>query len=645
MRSHVRRLLLPLVAITLAVGSLAPAAAVAQAPPIVVANGMTQPIYNFSTAIEQTLWVEIPTDTNSDGVLDRVRIQTSRPSELDGVAKVPVVMELSPYRQNTWGGVPYKDDYRTIDELPQSIFRHPADVVGGPYANLPTTWDDYYVPRGYGVVIGESVGTANSTGCPTVGDDAETQSAKAIIDWLNGRAPGFDAQAGGNAVFADWANGDVGMIGSSYNGTIPNQVATTGVEGLKTIVPVVGISDWYNYYRENGLVVAPGTFQGEDLDVLFGFIAGQARTLGECFDEYQAMGVAQDRISGDYSAYWDARNYVPKAKHIKASVFVVDGRNDWNVKPSQWGRWWDELTHYKIARKIWLHNGGHGTPGNNASYTLPSGQVWNYQQTVNRWFDHWLWGVENGIMEEPRAIVQRENNVNMAHADWPEPGSTSTRVNLTAGAADASGGLSTGTVVAPKQARQTFVDQGREVGSTQNRPGMPMLIANPDVATGQRLVYLSEPLTAAVRLSGTPTIRLRASVDNRSAANLTAYLVDYAAEGTAGLDLCSPSSTCTMVTRGWTDVQNRVRRDKTDPILQGHSYDFELDLHPDDYVFQPGRRIGLVVFSTDSGNRNSSNPDNWGFTMLPLPGTQLSVQPGFSQLSLPIVGGAEALGF
>ena len=644
MRLGKRSLLVPLV-IALAAGPVAPVATMAQEPPIVVANGMTQPIYNFSTAIEQTLWVEIPTDTNSDGVLDRVRIQTSRPSELDGVAKVPVVMELSPYRQNTWGGVPYHDDYRTIEELPQSIFRHPADVAAGPNPNLPTSWDDYYVPRGYGVVIGESVGTANSTGCPTVGDDAETQSAKAIIDWLNGRAPGFDAQSGGNEVFADWTNGDVGMIGTSYNGTLPNQVATTGVEGLKTIVPVAAISDWYNYYRENGLVVAPGTFQGEDLDVLFGFIAGQARTLGECFDEYQAMGVAQDRISGDYSSYWDARNYVPDAKRINASVFVVHGRNDWNVKPSQFGQWWEELTHYDIPRKIWLHNGGHGTPGNSASYTLPSGQTWNYQQTVNRWFDHWLWGVENGIMDEPRAILQRENGANITGADWPEPASASALVNLTADDADESGELTTDGVVAPKQATQTFVDQGREVGSTQNRPGMPMLLANPDVATGQRLAYLSEPLTEAVRLSGTPTIRLRAAVDNRSAANLTAYLVDYAAEGTAGLDLCSPSSTCTLVTRGWMDVQNRVRRDKTDPIMQGRLYDFEFALHPDDYVFQPGRRIGLVVFSTDSGNRGSSNPDNWGFTMLPLPGTQLSVQPGFSHLSLPIVGGAEALGF
>ena len=42
------------------------------------------------------------------------------------------------------------------------------------------------------------------------------------------------------------------MIGVSYNGTLPNAVAATGVEGLETIVPIAAISSWYDYYRANG---------------------------------------------------------------------------------------------------------------------------------------------------------------------------------------------------------------------------------------------------------------------------------------------------------------------------------------------------------------------------------------------------------
>ena len=62
------------------------------------------------------------------------------------------------------------------------------------------------------------------------------------------------------------------MIGTSYNGTLPIAVATTGVEGLEAIVPISAISNWYDYYRANGMVRAPGGFQGEDLDVLAEYV-------------------------------------------------------------------------------------------------------------------------------------------------------------------------------------------------------------------------------------------------------------------------------------------------------------------------------------------------------------------------------------
>ena len=43
------------------------------------------------------------------------------------------------------------------------------------------------------------------------------------------------------------------MIGKSYDGTLSNGVAATGVEGLKTIVPVSAISAWYQYSRTGGV--------------------------------------------------------------------------------------------------------------------------------------------------------------------------------------------------------------------------------------------------------------------------------------------------------------------------------------------------------------------------------------------------------
>ena len=94
-------------------------------------------------------------------------------------------------------------------------------------------------------------GTGNSTGCPMHGGPGDIESMKAVIDWLNGRRPGFDKD--GNAVTAPWHNGKAAMIGKSYDGTLANGVAATGVEGLSTIVPISAISQWYEYSRTGGI--------------------------------------------------------------------------------------------------------------------------------------------------------------------------------------------------------------------------------------------------------------------------------------------------------------------------------------------------------------------------------------------------------
>ena len=102
----------------------------------------------------------------------------------------------------------------------------------------------------------------------------------------------------------------------------------------------------------------------------------------------------QDRVTGDWSPFWEARDYLGKTGRIRASVFVVHGLNDWNVKTKAFAEWWYRLARRGIPRKIWLHNGGHGVPGGPGAAA--------YKVSENRWFDHWLFGVQNGIMQQPR---------------------------------------------------------------------------------------------------------------------------------------------------------------------------------------------------------------------------------------------------
>lgn len=142
-----------------------------------------------------------------------------------------------------------------------------------------------------------------------------------------------------------------------------------------------------------------------------------------------------------------------------------------------------------------------------------------------------------------------------------------------------------------------------------------MLIQSPDSANPNRLIYRTPALPQAIRMSGTPYVDLEMSIDNRRAANLTAVLVDYAPDGSAA-----------MVTRGWLDPQNRRRANRSASIRAGKDYRFRWDLQPDDHVFAAGHRLGLVVVSTDYDD-----------TLRPLPGTLLTLDPGDSELEVPVV--------
>jgi X-Pro dipeptidyl-peptidase len=595
---------LPLAVVTPAVATPAKSDRPTPPPWLKIENGVSVPQFDLANAVEETLFVQTEVDSDLDGVRDRVRVRLSRPGETEtqGI-KVPVVFEHSPYRYNTGGGENHNVDFSV---LPQEGIQPSAMRAEGtpaaPRVDLPGSLDNYWVPRGYAVVLGESIGTGYSDGCPTVGDMKETLGTRAVIDWLNGRAKAYNEA--GEPVAADWTTGDVGMVGTSYNGTLPNQVATTGVEGLRTIVPTSAIASWYDYYRANGLVRAPhsnvsgqgeNAFQGEDLDVLGYYVEGPGR-VEKCAHITDALLRYADRTTGDYNAYWHERDYLHRARGIKASVFVVHGLEDYNVMPTAYSSWWSQLERYNVPRKIWLHKGGHGGPGGAS----------DYQRTLNRWMDYWLFGVRNGVMAEPRADVQRPDGTYEKYADWPVPGARDTKLRLSSTSATAPGSLGR----KGSGPAQSFVDSGRTLDTDV------ALLPNPDTANPNRLIYLSQPLAANTHLSGTPSVSLRASVDNRYAANLTAVLVDYGPDGH------------TMVTRGWTDVQNRKGVDRSTPIEQGRAYTFDWPLESDDYVFPAGHRVGLVIVSTDKN-----------FTLRPQPGTQLTIQPDKSQVTLPLVGG------
>ena len=140
-------------------------------------------------------------------------------------------------------------------------------------------------------------------------------------------------------------------------------------------------------------------------------------------------------------------------------------------------------------------------------------------------------------------------------------------------------------------------------------------------ASGTRLVYQTAPFTQPVRLSGTPWLNLRMAF-SKPKANLTGILISYPAAGGNG----------TILSRGWLDPENRHSDRVSEPIVPGTFYDLRFDLQPKDIVVPAGRRLAVMILSSD-----------FEHTLRPAPGTQLTLDTAASSVQLPIVGGGPAL--
>ncbi|MFF2389317.1 Xaa-Pro dipeptidyl-peptidase [Agromyces sp. NPDC058104] len=560
-------------------------------------DGLSQAVFTKNSAewVHEEAWVESEVDSDRDGLPDLVHIDVSRVPETESAdLKVPVLMELSPYYAGGSQVTNWSVDHE-IGDPPSEKEPWPAYVPRNRTSpTISRSLENTWVPRGFAVVHAEGFGSGWSEGCPTSGGTNESLAGKAVVDWLNGRATAYTSPERTTEVAADWTTGSVGMIGTSYNGTLPIGVASTGVEGLDAIVPVSAISNWYDYYRANGAVRAPGGYQGEDLDVLADYVYTRfdQEICQPVIDELRAN---QDRVTGDESPFWAERDYLATADRISAATLVAHGLNDWNVMTKNAADLYEELKANDVPHQIYLHQGGHG---GNPNDTL-----------LNRWFTRYLYDVENGVEALPKAYVVREDRTLTEYAEWPDPAAEQVKLKL-GGAAEADG---VGTIAVSRsgsKASEDLVDDASLLAAD-----LAAAASSPN-----RLAYRTEVLGEPMRLSGTPSVSLRLSVD-REKANLTALLVEYPTTG-------APK----IITRGWMDVENRNSAAVTDPITPGRAYDFAFELEPKDYVFSAGSQIGLVVLSSDHE-----------FTVRPAPGTTLTLDPSKSTVHLPLVGGMGAL--
>lgn len=572
-------------------------------------DGQAQVVPAFSDKtqwIRETLWVETDFDSDKDGKPDRMHVDVTRPkqTETEGL-RVPVVYESSPYFAGTAdGGAIMNDVHQELGAEPKPRTNHP-DIKFDPNKTwISNDFVTQWVPRGFAVVHSEAPGTGLSTGSPTVGDLPERMAPKAVIDWLCGRAKGYTTIDGHEQIYAKWCSGKVGMTGTSYNGTIPVAAATTGVEGLEAIIPVAPNTSYYHYYRSNGLVRSPGGWLGEDIDSLYDFInsgnpANRARGNALYRDGEFAKG--RNRQNGDENEFWQKRDLLRFAGGIKCAVLMAHAFNDWNVVPEHSVRI-SLAIKGKVPLVQYFHQGGHGGE--------PPFEL------MNKWFTRYLYGIKNGVEDGPKAYIVREDGKLATYADYPNPQAKPVVLY------PSQGGNSWGNLrlkPSTSHVHETLIDD-----VNVDAPTLAKADSSPN-----RLIYVTPVLTKPLHLSGFARIKINLS-SSKPAANLSVYLVQLPWED----GRISPAN---LITRGWADPQNYQSLTKGGnydslipgvPLNPGKFYPLTFDLEPDDQIIPAGKRIGLMVLSSDKD-----------FTLWPSPGTKLTVDLDATSISLPVVGG------
>ncbi|MFG3043607.1 Xaa-Pro dipeptidyl-peptidase [Streptomyces sp. NPDC048241] len=578
----------------------------------------SRPVYSYADAVRESVWVDTGLDEDGDGRTDRVAADIVRPAEAARAGrKVPVIMDASPYYSCCGRG--NESQLKTYD-------------AQGHVVQMPLFYDNYFVPRGYAFVGVDLTGTNRSDGCVDVGGRSDIRSAKAVVDWLGGRARAYTTRTGSTPARASWTTGATGMIGKSWDATIANGVAATGVENLKTIVPISGISSWYDYYFAQGAQLYDG-----GPDELAGYVENEG---AHCAAVRKKLADGSPD-SGDWTRLWTERDYVKDAGKVRASVFLVHGMQDLNVRTKHVGQWWDALAKHGVERKIWLSQTGHVDP-----FDYRRGA---WVDTLHRWFDHELLGYDNGIDREPMADIERHPDQWTTSTVWPPRDTRTTTLYPARGSTPGVGTLglrrATGT--------ETFTD---DPSRSETDWAADLTRSTPDKAA-----FITPALTGPLRISGSSRVTVTATPSTASA-HLSAVLVDlgpdtirdYADGGegittltertcfgasTAGDSACFKTTAAktadvgaTVVSRGWADLGHHASLAKGVPLTPGRAYTMTLDLAATDHVVPQGHRLALVVAGTDKD-------------LIEPPATRPTLTLDLSRTTarLPLTGGPAAL--
>ena len=479
--------------------------------------------------------------------------------------KFPALLALSPYG-------------REIQHLAPPPGRS-SDYTRGT-GGIESGMTNYFVPRGYVHVHADPRGIGRSGGEYTHFGEAEQQDGADIVEWIASQP---------------WCDGKVGMIGMSYFAKHQLLVASQQPPHLKAIFVHDGYTDMYRHMAYHGGIFNFGFYQ--HIWRLFPTSTTQPMSKRlfspqEYQEKLEALRRDKDIRSYPYlykltinaennplmldlllhpfdgPIYWERSSY-PDFDKIKIPVFLLSRWSAWAIHLPGAIQGFDGL---KAPRKMVITEtpweGGFGRP-------------WHENHDlVLRWYDHWLKGIANGVMDEPPVkIFVKGINQWRGEQEWPLRRARYVKYFL------------------------------REDGKLSTQPPIPherpaRFRNDPWQAPGQTspcLTYATEPMEQDTEFTGPIALHFWAAI-SADDANWFVQVRDIAPDGTASI-----------VTKGWLKASHReldetkstrerpyhrhARRLETKPH---EVYAYAIDVRDTSHVFLRGHRMQLLVKGQDS---------------------------------------------
>ncbi len=484
-----------------------------------------------------------------------------------------------------------------------------------------TKWLGHMLEHGYTVIVVERPGTGASFGTLDPSFEVGANEVDEILDWIAAQ---------------DWCDGNIGMFGDSWQAMIQFAAASTGNPHLKAILPVSSSLDSYSainypggvynttfnsfFSKANAMLEALVTpVDGdEDRALLSQALAERTgSTVGKESAEFLSAYPYRDSVNARGGKVWEEvmalYPFLDRINQSGVPIYLVNGWYD--LFTADMFLWYANLT---VPRRLLVRPLDHSEMEGDGATDLAFGAE------AHRWFDYWLKGIDNGIMDEPPIhyyALGAPKDVAWQVADqWPLEAEERIRLYLGAGRTGSVTSINDGSLSAEPPTEVGIYDRytvDYDTTSGEHTRWNALLEGRdyPDMRANDEkaLTYTTPPLEEDVEVAGHPIARIWLMADV-SDLDLHVYLENVDRRGRA-----------TYVTEGNLRASHRVQstppfdnlglpyqrhyEDDVEPIPAGEPVELALDLLPTSYLFRAGNRIRITIAYADAGNFDTPRLD------------------------------------